>query len=207
MTQLTRSRLPLIDRSGSGWGRRGRSFGTFLIAAVASACQTTKVSGQRLEPSERCNAAACEDQTMLLLAIDAAIEKADFCRERPTRVLSTLYSAPFTAAGDGARGRGPRNGVPSSPASLRLEDLGLLSARRFHHDVTIVDSAEVLDSARVSKGCLIVASPPTARANGEMRVVIAITEASTGELLQLFLFLRRDGERWVVTRSEVGFRT
>ena len=204
--QPMRSRLPRSERSAnrlrSPWGLL-----SFILAlAAVSACRT-KASAQRFEPSERCNAAACEDQTMLLLAIDSAIEATDFCRAHPARVLSTVYAAPYTELGDGARGRAPRNGVPSSPASLRLEDLGILSARRFRHNLTIVDSSEVLGAPAATVGCLVVASPPSLRENGQMRVVVALSQQSTRQSVQLFLFIQRDGERWVVARSEVGLRT
>ena len=184
-----------------------RNLAVLVLASAFSACSGTAAGAQNTTDLQTCNAAICEDEAMVVVAVDAALDATEFCRAHPTRVLSTLHPAPYTAFSDGVRGRAPRNGLPSSPATLRLEDLGILSARRFRHKVTIVDSLEVQGESRTAPACLVVSSPPSLRDNGEMRVVVAVSEVSSGQSVQRFLFLRRDGARWVVSRHEVGYRS
>ena len=184
-----------------------RDLTAVVLAGALTACSGTAAGAQNIVDVQTCNAAMCEDEAMVVVAVDAALDATEFCRAQPTRVLSTLHPAPYTAFSDGVRGRAPRNGLPSSPATLRLEDLGILLARRFRHTVTIVDSLEVQGESRTAPGCLVVASPPSFRDNGEMRVVVAVSEVSSGQSEQRFVFLRRAGARWVVSRNEVGYRS
>lgn len=180
---------------------------TVSLIAFALSTYGNKAGAQNVSDRQTCNAAICEDEAMVIAAVDAALERSDLCGAYPVRLLSTLHPAPYTAFADGVRGRGPRRGLPSSPATLRLEDIGILSARRFRHSVTIVDSVEVQREGRTEPVCLVVASPPTLRDHGEMRVIVAVSESKSGQSIQYFLFLRREGARWVVSRKEIGYRT
>jgi len=202
-------RLP-IPRAESFAGHKRaawRDLTGVILALALSACSGTSAGAQNSADGHICNAAMCEDEAMIVAAVDAALDATEFCSAHPARVLSTLHPAPYTAFSDGVRGRPSRNGLPSSPATLRLEDLGILSARRFRQKVTIVDSLEVQGEAGTTPVCLVVASPPSFRDNGEMRVVVAVSQPSSGQSVQRFVFLRRDGARWVVSRNEIGYRS
>lgn len=172
-----------------------------------SACAGTQVSAQIVTNAQMCNAADCEDEAIVVTGVDAAVDGTEFCSGRAVHLLATLHPAPYTAFSDGVRGRGQRRGLPSSPATLRLEDLGILSPRRFRHQLTIVDSAEVQQGSLTDSGCLVVASPPTIRESGEMRVIVGVSELSGRQSIQHFVFLRREGARWTVSRREVGYRS
>jgi hypothetical protein len=189
-------------------GARGRHRLLPVILLTAfSACSGTQVSAQVATNAQTCNAANCEDEAIVVTAVDAAVDGTEFCGGRAVHLLSTLHPAPYTAFSDGVRGRGLRRGLPSSPATLRLEDVGILSPRRFRHQLTIVDSADVQRGSLEDSGCLVVASPPTVRENSEMRVIVGVSELSGRQSIQHFVFLRREGSRWIVSRREVGYRS
>lgn len=185
---------------------RRRLLPVVLLTAL-SACSGTQVRAQVVANAQTCNAPNCEDEAIVVAAVDAAVDGTEFCGGRSVHLLATLHPAPYTAFSDGVRGRGLRRGLPSSPATLRLEDVGILSPRRFRQQLTIVDSAEVLRGSLADSGCLVVASPPTVRENGEMRVIVGVAELSGRQSIQHFVFLRREGSRWVVSRREVGYRS
>jgi hypothetical protein len=178
-----------------------------VIALALLSLSASVACAQGAAAAQTCNAAMCEDEAMVLVAVDAALDATEFCRNQPMRVLSTLHLAPYTSFSDAARGRLLRKGLPSSPATLRLEDLGILTPRRFRHSLTIVDSVDVQAGTATTAGCLVVASPPSLRDNDEMRVVVAVTDASQGHSVQRFVFLRREKTGWVVSRQEVGYRS
>lgn len=187
--------------------RSSRSIGIRLLVGAIVLLSASSACAQDSSDLRTCNAAACEDEAIIIVAVDAALNATEFCGDRPARLLSTLHPAPYTSFADAARGRPDRRGVPSSPATLRLEDLGILSARRFQHTVAIVDSLVILAESPAVAGCLVVASPPSSRGNNEMRVIIAVSDVSRGQSVQRFIFLRREGALWVVSRHEVGYRS
>lgn len=192
--------LPLCARV------RHRLLPAILLTAF-SACTGTQVSAQVGANAQTCNAANCEDEAIVVTAVDAALDGTEFCGGRSVHLLATLHPAPYTAFSDGVRGRDRRHGLPSSPATIRLEDIGILSPRRFRHQLTIVDSADVQRGSLAESGCLVVASPPTFRGNNEMRVLVGVSEQSGRQSIQHFVFLRREGARWAVSRREVGYRS
>ena len=183
-----------------------RSVLVSLALLGTMSCAATRASAQARGASAACNAAMCEDESAVIAAVEAALEATKFCENVPLFVLATLHPAPYTAFNDAVRARALRNGLPSSPATLRLEDIGIVSTRRFGLAVTIVDSLEVIQRP-AERGCLVVASPPEARAGGETRVVVGITDFGRGQAVQRFIFLRRDGAYWKVSRHEVGYQS
>lgn len=192
----------------SSLGARGRHHLLHVVFLTAfSACSGTRVSAQVATNAQECNAAACEDEAILVSAVDAALDGTGFCGGRAVHLLSTLHPGPYTAFSDGVRDRGHRRGLPTSPATLRLEDVGILSPRRFRHQLTIVDSTDVQRGSLEDSGCLVVASPPTLRADSEMRVIVGVSELSGRNSIQHFVFLRREGSHWIVLRREVGYRS
>jgi hypothetical protein len=200
---MPRESLPLTVPSVKSKANTTRALLLSLSALLTTSC----AGAQAANAASFCNAAICEDEASLISAVDAALDATQLCETGPTYLLSTLYLAPYTAFSDGVRGRGDRRGIPSSPAILRLEDLGILNGRRFRHKVSIVDSAAVRTQMLSAGACLVVASPPLARFGAELRVVISITNVRSRHREQRFLYLRRESGDWIVTRNEIGYQT
>ncbi len=179
------------------------------IALMVWATAFTPVEGEAQSAGSmfRCGAANCEEASIVVTAIDAALKASDFCAARPARVLASLYPAPYTEFGDGVRGRTERFGVPSSPSTLRLEDIGILKDGALGQSLTIVDTTRVLRDAGSVEGCLLVASPPSFRGADLARVIVAVSDAKNGRFIQRFVFLQRQGDSWIVVRQEIGYRS
>jgi hypothetical protein len=187
--------------------RMVRSSWRVLAPAIFCMRATAALGAQNVGTGKECAAASCEDQAIVISAIDAVLDTVAFCSMQPTRVLATLHPEPYTAFSDGVRGRISRYGLPSSPATLRLEDLAILSPRKFSHAVVIVDSQSVRRAAKDVRTCLVVASPPMFRDREEVRVIVAVSETQREISVQYFVFLRRNGTRWIVARREIGFQS
>lgn len=156
--------------------------------------QDSSSGGRTIRP---CAAAACEDVTALVVALDTAVRTNSACTGHDVRVAASLYWDPY--AFDEESGRIEQ---PSSPAIGKWGECGRLALRVYSPNVSIVDLHRQDRGARV--GCLLVFSSPTWLGPNDVRVIVAVLGPEARDRSEWYVFLSRSGATWNVERVEVG---
>lgn len=154
-----------------------------------------------------CAAALCEEANALTVVLDTLWRGAPECGEAAPSVLETLHLAPFTAGSDALRGRASQIGIPSSPAVMRVDHLGLEPFRRYWSEVKVVTPQQVRRGAAGVRNCLFVFAPVAWLGPDSARVVVARSRQQPFHIVQQFVYLERRDNRWFVQKIEAGLQS
>lgn len=163
-----------------------------LAVAIDVGAQSRPDTGSSREV-RGCYALTCEDEHLLTLALDAVLRESRECRDDAPFVLNTLHLAPHSG-----------DVVPRSPVVLRAEDLSPALFARYWPAIRIVDTVAARSLPMPRGRCLLIFSPPVARAGGDVRVEVAIRTEHPKQHIQRFVVIRRIENEWVVQRVETG---
>lgn len=203
-----------MSSRGQSHGPLRRATAAVLAASLVLLASATPSHAQEavdtVPPSvpPGCAAAACEDGSALITALDALIRMTGECAATAPALLNTLHWAPSTVFTSYAHSRRTRVGLPSSPVAMRLADLiPPLALQRYWSRVRVVDEKEVIRSKGLGGTCLFVFSPPSWRGQELVRISVGIVRSSPWYASERFVYLRRDGARWLVVRIESGMES
>jgi hypothetical protein len=206
-------KVSAIERKLSRLLPRHQILVTALALAAVSIVGAARLVGQGVgarTPRQVpvCEAAVCDEGAALITALDTLSRNSSECQAGPPVVLRTLHSAPITHLGDVRAGRsGNQLNLPSSPVLSRMEDIGLMSFRRYWDQVRIVDSSEVRSGAVPPTSCLFIFSPLSWLGPDQGRIIVGELRPSIGYFAQRFIFLRRRPGGWRVARVETGLQS